>query len=240
MKKNTCVIIPCYKVKKKILSVFNKINFKIVDKVIIVDDCCPEKSGNFIKKKIKNKKKVDFIFLKKNLGVGGATLKGFNLGSRKGYKILIKIDGDGQHEAKNIKEFRKILNKDKFEFCQGYRNLELLDAIKNNMPLVRFFGTQGLTLLSRIASNNWSIKDATNGFIGIKSSLFRKIDQSKIRKNYFFEQDLIFNIALVSDKTTSIKIKTIYEDENSSLEPMKSVFPFFYYHLSNFLTRLIK
>ena len=77
MKKNTCVIIPCYKVKKKILSVFNKINFKIVDKVIIVDDCCPEKSGNFIKKKIKNKKKVDFIFLKKKPWCWWCYIKGF-------------------------------------------------------------------------------------------------------------------------------------------------------------------
>ena len=47
MKRNICIVIPCYRVRHKILSVYNKIDFKVVDKVIIVDDCCPEKSGRF-------------------------------------------------------------------------------------------------------------------------------------------------------------------------------------------------
>ena len=54
MRKNkVCVIIPCYKVKKKIISVLKKIDFKIVDKVVIVDDYCPENSGKFVKKNFK-------------------------------------------------------------------------------------------------------------------------------------------------------------------------------------------
>ena len=66
MRKNkVCVIIPCYKVKKKIISVLKKIDFKIVDKVVIVDDCCPENSGKFVKKNFKSKK-ISYIFLKKN------------------------------------------------------------------------------------------------------------------------------------------------------------------------------
>ena len=60
-----CIVIPCYNVKEKIISVLKKIDYKMVDKVIIVDDCCPEKSGQFVKKNFK--KKISFIFLKKIL-----------------------------------------------------------------------------------------------------------------------------------------------------------------------------
>ena len=62
MKKNICVIIPCYKVKSKIYNVVKKINFKIVDHVIVVDDYCPEESGYFLKKTLIFKNKISYIF----------------------------------------------------------------------------------------------------------------------------------------------------------------------------------
>ena len=46
-----CIVIPCYKVLDKIENVINKINFNIIDKVFIVDDCCPENTGDYLKKK---------------------------------------------------------------------------------------------------------------------------------------------------------------------------------------------
>ena len=108
-KKKICVIIPCYKVKNEILSVLRKIDFNLINKVILVDDCCPEKTGIFVKKlKIKN---VKVIILKKNLGVGGATLKGFSQGIKEKFDIFFKIDGDGQHDPKYISKFLKKLKK---------------------------------------------------------------------------------------------------------------------------------
>ena len=108
MKRNICIVIPCYRVRHKILSVYNKIDFKVVDKVIIVDDCCPEKSGRFLKKILKKTIKLN-LFSKRNLGVGGATLKGFKKAYDDNYKTIIKIDSDGQHETKFIKKFYNFL-----------------------------------------------------------------------------------------------------------------------------------
>ncbi len=53
MKKKTCVIIPCYNVKKKILSVLNNKYLSKIDKIILIDDKCPENTGLFLKKKNK-------------------------------------------------------------------------------------------------------------------------------------------------------------------------------------------
>ena len=51
-KNKTVVVIPCFKVKKKILHVVKKC-IKYFDYIICVDDCCPENSGNYIKRKFK-------------------------------------------------------------------------------------------------------------------------------------------------------------------------------------------
>ena len=75
---------PCFKVKDQIYKVYKKLIEKKLDCLIFVDDNCPEKSVFYLKSKIKKNKKVQFILLKENLGVGGATLKGFKLACKQG------------------------------------------------------------------------------------------------------------------------------------------------------------
>ena len=50
-KNKICVVIPCFKVRDSIEKVLKKINFKLIDKVFIIDDCCPEKTGFYLSKK---------------------------------------------------------------------------------------------------------------------------------------------------------------------------------------------
>ena len=83
------IVIPCYKVKKKIYKVISK-SLKYVDKIIIVDDKCPEQTGAYVKKKIKNKK-VLVLFNKKNQGVGGAMKKGYKAAIKLNAKIIDEI-----------------------------------------------------------------------------------------------------------------------------------------------------
>jgi dolichol-phosphate mannosyltransferase len=42
-----CVIIPCYKVKDKIINVVQSIP-KYVTHVFVIDDCCTEQSGQYL------------------------------------------------------------------------------------------------------------------------------------------------------------------------------------------------
>ena len=104
----------------------------------------------FLKSKIKQNKNIEFIF-KKNLGVGGATLAGFNLAMKK-YDIIIKFDADDQHKVLDLVRIRKKLKSENIEFCKGFRNLNLLASLKRNMPLIRIFGASGLTYLSNITT----------------------------------------------------------------------------------------
>ena len=238
MKKNICVIIPCYKVKSKIYNVVKKINFKIVDHVIVVDDYCPEESGYFLKKTLIYKNKISYIFLKKNLGVGGATMTGFNAAIKKNFKYVVKLDGDGQHDPKNLKVIAKNLELDKFNCCKGYRELNLFNL--KGMPLVRFLGNICLTLISRIISGNFQLKDVTNGLIGIETEILKKINLKKIKKNFFFEQDLLFQLVMKKAKISQVKIKIIYENEKSNLKPVKTILPFIIFHLENLIYRIFR
>ena len=89
----TAVIIPCYKVKNFIDKVIKEIP-EFVNNIIIVDDSCPEKTGEYVLSNYSNNKKIVVIINKKNLGVGGATLNGFDKAQELKNDIFVKVDGE--------------------------------------------------------------------------------------------------------------------------------------------------
>lgn len=229
-----CIVLPCYKVKNQIYSVYKKLITKKIDSLIFVDDKCPENSVNFLKTKIKKNKKVKYIFLKKNLGVGGATLEGFKLAEKKKYDIIVKFDADDQHKITDLDKIINILKKNDNIFCKGYRNLNLKSSLKSKMPLIRIIGANALTLISKITTKNFKLKDVTNGLFGMSLKIYKFINLKNIKKNYFFEQDLIFRVCKSNIKIIQIRSEVIYGNEKSSLNELRSVIPFLFYHFKNF------
>ncbi len=237
--RKVCVIIPCYKVKDKISKVILRLLKKSI-KIIIVDDKCPQKTGAYVKKKFKQKK-ILVIFQKKNSGVGGATLEGFKYAIKKKYNIAIKIDGDDQHDTKVLSLFIKALTTQNYDICKGYRFDTLDDYFNIKMPFIRLFGATVLTFILRFVSGNWRIKDVCHGFIGFRVDFLKKLDFSKIQKNFFFEQDILFHSVLKKAKIKQIRNLVRYEANiTSNLKPLNSILPFLFYHSKNFLYRIVK
>ena len=113
------IVIPCYKVKNKISKVILK-SLKYADKIIIVDDKCPESTGMYVKKKIKSKK-ILVLFNKQNLGVGGATKVGYRAAAKLNAKIVVKMDGDDQMNPNYIPKLVKNIREGKADYCKGNR-----------------------------------------------------------------------------------------------------------------------
>ncbi len=88
------LIVPCYKVKAKILDVIAKTP-PWIEGIVCVDDACPEGSGDFIEANNKDPRVV-VVRLPQNQGVGGATLAGYREAVARGGQVLVKVDGDDQ------------------------------------------------------------------------------------------------------------------------------------------------
>jgi len=231
------VVIPCYRVRSRIASVINKIDFSLINQLYIVDDCCPQNTGNFVLNNFKNKK-ITVIILTKNLGVGGATMKGFEKSLKDKNIIIIKIDGDGQHDPRDISRFLQPLISGKYDFCKGTRFLTSRNFFK--IPKIRLFGNLALTFFTRISSGYWHITDCLNGYFSIDSNLLKKLNLKKIKNNYFFEQDLLFNISLYKARIKEISIKTkYYNKEKGNLNAFLVIPSFVLYHLQNFSKKFL-
>ena len=234
-KQETAIVIPCYKVKKHVLKVIKKAliysNF-----VIIVDDHSPYGESNYIKKNIKNKKNLKIITLSKNLGVGGATIKGYKEAIKiKKVKYIFKIDGDNQMNCSFIPRMVNQLSNG-FDYVKGNRFGEYSSF--SNMPIIRIFGNIFFSLLSKLSTGYYHIGDSHNGFTGIKKEMCMKIINYNISKEYFFEVDMLFYLNRSKAKVKDVFMKAIYKDEISNVNYFRAIFLFPVYHFKNIVKRL--
>ena len=229
MKKKICIVIPCYNVKKEILTVINSRYLTKLDSIVVIDDKCPQKTGLFLKKKLGENNRVKIIYHKTNLGVGGATISGLKYALKKKFDMIIKVDGDGQHDLSILNKFKNEIINDKSDFCKGYRELSFINSKKTKMPVIRLIGAKGLAFLTRLNSGYWNLKDPCHGLIAFNYKTLKKLNLDKIKNNYFFEQDIIINVTKLNSRIKQFRNEVVYGSESSKLNPVMSIIPFFYY-----------
>ena len=227
------IVIPCYKVKDKILKVLSKIP-KWIYKIICIDDLCPENSGKHITSNI-NDDRIIVLLNKKNLGVGGATMEGFLEAKKHEADLIIKIDGDDQMDLKYLKDFIDPIVNNEADFTKGNRFTKFTDYEK--MPLIRKIGNIFLSFFNRFASGYWNIFDTTNGYICLNAKLLNLLPLSKISKDYFFESDLLNWLYIIRANVKDIPIKSIYDNEKSNINIFKIIFKFPIMYIRNFFRR---
>lgn len=229
------VAIPCYKVKSHILKVIEDIGPE-VDRIYVVDDCCPDESGRFVEIEVKDDR-VKVIFHEQNQGVGGAVCSGYRAALAEGMDIVIKIDGDGQMNPRLIPKFIKPIIEGRADYAKGSRfySLDSLDA----MPSMRKFGNAVLSFVNKVSSGYWNIMDPTNGFTAIHHSSLAMLPLDKLSKRYFFESDMLFRLGTLRAVVRDIPMTSKYEDEESGLSIVKVACEFPLKYLKAFIKRIL-
>jgi len=216
------VIIPCYKVEKKIISVIEQIP-GCVSLIICVDDACPNGTGEVIEKHCTDQR-VTVLYNKQNRGVGGAVKAGLTFALSKEVDICVKVDGDGQMDPNQIPRLIAPIVKGSADFTKGNRfyNVKTL----KRMPMVRLMGNTALSFINKFVTGYWNIMDPTNGFVAIHTKALSSIDIEDLSERYFFESDLLFNLSLIKAVVVDVGIDALYEDEKSNLSITHSAFTF--------------
>lgn len=232
-KNSVGIVIPYYNASQQILNVVSKA-IKYSNHIIVVDDSSPEK----LPEEIKLFETITIITLKENLGVGGATLEGFNyLKSIPEIKVFIKIDSDDQMDSEYIPELAKEIFYG-FDFAKGNRFRDF-KALKK-MPKMRRFGNFFLSFLSKVATGYWNIFDFNNGFFALSSETFKKLDLNSIHQNYFFETSILSELYFHRAKIKEIAMPAIYGDEKSNMRLTKMPYLFLKNLTRLFFNRIFK
>lgn len=229
------VVIPSYKVKNFILDVISNVGPE-VSKVYVVDDCCPDGSGSFVRENCTDDR-VTVIFNENNLGVGGAVMAGYAAAIHDEMDIIVKIDGDGQMDPALIPNFVRPIICGRADYTKGNRFFDLEEI--QAMPTIRLFGNAVLSFMTKLSSGYWDLFDPTNGYTAIHSSVAKFLPAKKISRRYFFESDLLFRLNILKAVVEDIPMAAKYGDEVSNLKISKIVGEFFFKHIRNCFKRIV-
>ncbi|WP_386077632.1 glycosyltransferase family 2 protein [Vreelandella sp. F11] len=228
------VVIPTYKARNHILGVINEIGPEVT-RIYVIDDCCPDGSGDFVEANCKDDR-VSVIRHLENQGVGGATMTGYKAAIENGMDILVKIDSDGQMDPALIMDFVAPITSGEADYTKGNRFFDLEKV--SSMPKIRLFGNAMLSLMCKLSSGYWNLFDPTNGYTAIHADVARHLPFNKISRRYFFETDTLFRLNTLRAVVIDVPMEAKYGDEVSNLKISKIVGEFFLKHVRNFSKRI--
>ena len=232
-KSKIAVVIPYYNAAKHIKHVVDKLP-SFVDAIYIVDDCGSEPLPSILEEN----NKVVILENQGNLGVGGATKKGFKKAISDGVNIVVKLDADNQMDTSFIPALVEPLLSKKAEYAKGnrFRDFEALDK----MPFVRKAGNLMLSFLVKAATGYWNNFDPTNGFFAIDINILKQLDFTNISNRYYFETSLIAELYFQEARIKDVSMPAIYADETSNMSVWKMPFVFLPRLFKTFVKRIIK
>jgi len=228
------VVIPAYKVESQILALLPRIG-KTVSKIWVVDDACPNGSGQLVAEKSKDER-VRVLFHEENKGVGGAVITGYLAAIEAGAEIVVKIDGDGQMHPEDLPELVAPILAGRADYSKGNR-FDSIEGLRV-MPKIRILGNAGLSLISKLSSGYWSVNDPTNGYTAAHVKSLNRVGLHKLSNRYFFESDLLYRLNLVGAVVEDVPLPARYGDEKSNLKVSKVLFEFPYRHFKNYWKRI--
>lgn len=229
------VVIPSYKVKRHILEVIQGIGPE-VDSIIVVDDACPEHSGDFVRDNCSDGR-VIVLSHDVNQGVGGAVVTGYKHALEIGAEIIVKVDGDGQMDTSRIQDLIMPILNGMADYTKGNRFFDIDDL--TSMPVVRLLGNSGLSLMNKLVNGYWDIMDPTNGFTAISAQVLSKLPLSKLNERYYFESDMLFRLGLSRAVVLDVPMPPIYKGEQSSLSIVRVLLEFPFLSIQRFIKRIV-
>ena len=210
MSSDTLLFIPSYNDNSYFNKLIPEIRKYYTENILCIDDGSNVKISNIF-----NDKKLEIIRNNKNFGKGYCIIKASEFALNKGYKYLLTIDSDLQHDPSKINEF--IDKRHNSKLIYGKRNF------LKNMPYLRI-------LSNFITSSIISIKckkiiyDSQCGYRLYSLSLFKNNNL----KNYGYQLESEILLKYISKKSTVsyVQIPTIYNGNVSNIKTISDTFKF--------------
>tara|TARA_S200000501_G_scaffold37297_2_gene30775 strand:+ start:11734 stop:12396 length:663 start_codon:yes stop_codon:yes gene_type:complete len=198
MSLDTAILIPSYNSNKQLDQLIKKIKDKLNNQIIVVDDGSP----NPIKI---NYNDISLIQNEDNMGKGLSLQRGFQFARQKGFKNVITMDSDLQHDPDELSLFLDV--QDDVDFVLGYRERDA------SMPVSRKFSNW---ITSRIISSltKITIKDSQCGYRRYSLSAIENFNY--VETGFQYESEILIKAINEKSIVEQVKVSTIYDKNNKS------------------------
>jgi glycosyltransferase involved in cell wall biosynthesis len=201
------IVIPVYNEDKTIYSILNNLPSKDFIEIIVIDDHSIDNSVYEIEKAQKNRK-IKLYKHNTNKGYGKTILTGIENSNG---KIIVTMDGDGQHSPEDIYTLVKPILDGEADYVIGSRYLGIYHY---NLPLSTRIGEVIVEKLIRIFFGH-KVVNNQGGFRAFDKKLISIFDNIQYKK-YAFTTELIIRAAIYGYTIKEYPIKLIDRLHGSS------------------------
>lgn len=155
------IVIPAYNEEACIKEVLDDLLNTGVDlHILVINDGSDDRTEALTRQIMESEGRVFLLNLPNNIGIGGAVQAGFKFASRKGYEMIVQVDGDGQHRGDQLDRLLAPLKADQADIVIGSRFL-----VDNgfNASFCRKVGIKFFTMLITLLTSR-PVTDPTSGF----------------------------------------------------------------------------
>ena len=224
IKNNVIVIIPALNEERNIGKVIDDIyaNNNNVD-IVVINDGSWDKTAENLKSK-----NVFVITHPYNMGIGASFETGCQFALQHGYEYLVRIDGDGQHDSKFIKDLLEPVKTDIVDIAIGSRFLGNSEFKSSSGRLI------GIWIISAVLSiiSGKRVTDPTSGFCVMNRKAFEFFSKN-CPDDYPEPEILVYHRNFrIEEFPISIERRN---SGTSSITPLKSIYYMFKVLLSLFV-----
>ncbi len=159
MTESLLILIPAYNEEGAVGSVVQEVLREVPSApVLVIDDC----SGDATAQAARDAG-AQVLCLPAHLGLGGCVQAGYKLAYELGYEYVIRVDGDGQHDPRDVPRVFQVLKTSGVEMVIGSRYTGKKEPFTS---FSRGFGIVLFRLILRPILGKW-VMDPTSGFVGV-------------------------------------------------------------------------
>ena len=137
--------------------------------VLVIDDCSFDDTIA-----VARQAGAEVLPLPHHLGLGGCVQAGYKLAYSLGFQYVIRVDGDGQHDARDIP---RILERLKTSGCEMVIGSRFVERNGSSTGAVRSLGIRFFRLVLRPILGK-PVYDPTSGFVGVNRSALAVFSRS--------------------------------------------------------------
>lgn len=146
------IVIPAYNEALNIGKTVNDVIENTNYDYIVINDCSKDNT-----KEVCEKNNFNMLSLPINYGLTSGIQLGMKYAYKKGYDIAIQFDGDGQHQAKYLKDLVEKIEKENIDIAIGSRF-----ATEKKTFSLRMLGSTIISFCIKLTTGK-TIKDTTSG-----------------------------------------------------------------------------
>ncbi|MGA2592040.1 MAG: glycosyltransferase family 2 protein [Bryobacteraceae bacterium] len=169
-KDSLLIIVPAYNEEGAVGGVVRSIGAAMPGTpVLVIDDCSIDATQH-----VARQAGARVLPLPHHLGLGGCVQAGYKLAFELGYQFVIRVDGDGQHDAGDIPRMFEALRTSGCEMVIGSRFVGENDW---RASVIRAVGIRFFRMVLRPILGK-PVRDPTSGFVGVNRAALQVFSKS--------------------------------------------------------------